>query len=289
MGIGKDGDEAPGWVDAYLIPGMKIAGGAALTAASVVAGGLTAETGVGAVAGYAAAGMGVDYVMSGIAEMRSGYSARQFAASGPGATPAPGPSSGAPGAQGAGELKDGVAPYVPAGLVTNGKQGKGLISKDLADKLFGIAGTFPGATITSLNDSDIFPDHDASKSKHGQGKAIDFVPQDKDWFKYKDYYVSQLTRGLGFPFAQAEEKGHKSANGNTASGAHLHAELANGGVTRGPSLAGEAGPEAVIPLPDGRRIPVKMDTSDLIDKLNELLSVMKDQLDTSDKIHRAVA
>jgi hypothetical protein len=33
--------------------------------------------------------------------------------------------------------------------------------------------------------------------------------------------------------------------------------MAAGGITHGPSLAGEAGPEAVVPLPDGRSIPVE--------------------------------
>jgi hypothetical protein len=32
---------------------------------------------------------------------------------------------------------------------------------------------------------------------------------------------------------------------------------AYGGVTTGPSLAGEAGPEAVVPLPGSRSIPVR--------------------------------
>jgi len=34
--------------------------------------------------------------------------------------------------------------------------------------------------------------------------------------------------------------------------------MAKGGITRGVSIAGEAGPEAVVPLPDGRSIPVRM-------------------------------
>lgn len=34
--------------------------------------------------------------------------------------------------------------------------------------------------------------------------------------------------------------------------------FAKGGITRGLSIAGEAGPEAVVPLPDGRSIPVTM-------------------------------
>lgn len=35
------------------------------------------------------------------------------------------------------------------------------------------------------------------------------------------------------------------------------ARLAEGGITRGVSIAGESGPEAVVPLPDGRTIPVR--------------------------------
>lgn len=34
--------------------------------------------------------------------------------------------------------------------------------------------------------------------------------------------------------------------------------FAKGGITRGVSIAGEAGPEAIVPLPDGRSIPVTM-------------------------------
>jgi hypothetical protein len=34
--------------------------------------------------------------------------------------------------------------------------------------------------------------------------------------------------------------------------------FANGGVTDRPAIFGEAGPEAAVPLPDGRRIPVDM-------------------------------
>ena len=33
--------------------------------------------------------------------------------------------------------------------------------------------------------------------------------------------------------------------------------MAKGGITQGPSVAGEAGPEAVVPLPDGKQIPVR--------------------------------
>ena len=38
--------------------------------------------------------------------------------------------------------------------------------------------------------------------------------------------------------------------------------MARGGITKGISIAGEAGPEAVVPLPDGRTIPVTIKLSD---------------------------
>lgn len=39
-------------------------------------------------------------------------------------------------------------------------------------------------------------------------------------------------------------------------------QYARGGITKGISIAGEAGPEAVVPLPDGRTIPVTIKLSD---------------------------
>ena len=50
--------------------------------------------------------------------------------------------------------------------------------------------------------------------------------------------------------------------------------FATGGITSGISIAGEAGPEAVVPLPDGRRIPVQMsgsaDNADVVEAINAL-------------------
>ena len=43
----------------------------------------------------------------------------------------------------------------------------------------------------------------------------------------------------------------------SASGANSMVWLQKGGITRGPSIVGEAGPEAVVPLPGGREIPVE--------------------------------
>lgn len=75
---------------------------------------------------------------------------------------------------------------------------------------------------------------------------------------------------------------HQNANG---AGSHLHVDaFAKGGITNGLSIAGEAGPEAVVPLPDGRSIPVKMDMGDMIDKLDEMIRILGDHRDTSEKI-----
>jgi hypothetical protein len=53
--------------------------------------------------------------------------------------------------------------------------------------------------------------------------------------------------------------------------------FAGGGITTGLSLAGEAGPEAVVPLPDGRRIPVQLSGADAETKalLRELIRLQK--------------
>jgi hypothetical protein len=61
--------------------------------------------------------------------------------------------------------------------------------------------------------------------------------------------------------------------------------MADGGITQGPSIAGEAGPEAVVPLPNGRSIPVDM--PGLVDGLQELISLMRMQNGISNKILQA--
>ena len=41
-------------------------------------------------------------------------------------------------------------------------------------------------------------------------------------------------------------------------------KLALGGITSGVSIAGEQGPEAVVPLPDGRTIPVEIKSTESV-------------------------
>ena len=176
-------------------------------------------------------------------------------------------------------------------LLSNGKIGTGLIDKSLQDKLAMIASAYPGSTITSLNDADSFkikkPDGGfdyphAPPDAHGKGQAVDFVPKDYDPTKAAQYVKS--LKEMGFITAQAETVGQ----GN-ATGPHLHAALKDGGITNGPSLAGEAGTEAVVPLPDGRTIPVSMDHNPLIAKFDEMISILKDHRDISEKTLWATA
>lgn len=123
--------------------------------------------------------------------------------------------------------------------------------------------------------------HDGS-SKHTQGLALDLVLNDRK--KYAE--VAAMIRDIPGVASVLDEANFPRP---TTKGDHIHVEahaekLAKGGITRGPSIAGEAGPEAVIPLPDGRSIPVKMDMSEMVSKLEEMISLLRDQRDNSEKL-----
>ena len=62
---------------------------------------------------------------------------------------------------------------------------------------------------------------------------------------------------------------------------------AAGGITAGPSIAGEAGPEAVVPLPNGRMIPVQLNTAafePLIKKLDDVATRITAAVESGQKI-----
>ena len=76
-----------------------------------------------------------------------------------------------------------------------------------------------------------------------------------------DKFIGALTGtllGKDSGFASLFGVGGGTAATTTGWGTSIYPAFAKGGITRGPSLAGEAGPEAVVPLPDGRRIPVAL-------------------------------
>jgi len=90
----------------------------------------------------------------------------------------------------------------------------------------------------------------------------------------KMYWETQAAAGMSMPeiFARfVDSAEYKMLNGLPA--------FAMGGITSGPSLAGEAGPEAVIPLPDGRRVPVMMtgqaDNSELVSEVRALRAELR--------------
>ena len=83
----------------------------------------------------------------------------------------------------------------------------------------------------------------------------------------KQIVVKSLMQAIGFGGGGLDlgsffAKSTPSFNMNQATGGlggfGMPRMMANGGITRGVSIAGEAGPEAVVPLPDGRSIPVTM-------------------------------
>jgi hypothetical protein len=155
---------------------------------------------------------------------------------------------------------------------------------------------FSGLVTTSKNDGEHVAD-----SKHYEGKAADFSvrglsPEDvvKKITAIKNIDPAKIKVWGEDKSADTDwAKSIVGAGGNVkgigiASAPHIHMELmAKGGITDGLALAGEAGPEAVIPLPDGRTVPVKMDTGELVSKMNELIMVMKDNRDYSEKILHA--
>ena len=183
----------------------------------------------------------------------------------------------------------------------------GPLDPKFAEKLAAIAGVSGLPQVSSLYRAD------NPNSKHFHGKAADFGlgalingPQSED---EKAQIIASILTGIRsnanginvfhegkthtslmdkvkdlLPDMPRPTHAYPGARG-PGNADHIHMEMmAKGGITNGPSIAGEAGPEAVIPLPDGRSIPVKIDMGDLVDAINELIAINKDQLDMQNRI-----
>ena len=167
-------------------------------------------------------------------------------------------------------------------------------------------GTDPASIQAAALIQDLFGDHfggftsvgprgkpETGNSYHTTGQALDFVlkeePTDEDGKALIDKIRKHLRANGLKDLEILDEYNHPS---DRATGKHFHVAvdklMAKGGITEGPSIAGEAGPEAVVPLPDGRSIPVKMDVSEMVSKLEEMISVMKDQRDISERTFTAM-
>lgn len=139
---------------------------------------------------------------------------------------------------------------------------------------------------SGLNDRD-------GKSKHAEGQALDLVLNDAS--KYESV-LSQIKGVAGVSFAQFERKGQKNPNGSVATGDHIHAEVsaAQGAILSGPMSGYQPnltmhGTEAVVPLNTAAQQSAAgmMDNSVMsaqLSRLEEMVSLMKNQLSVSTKI-----
>lgn len=132
-------------------------------------------------------------------------------------------------------------------------------------------------------------------SLHKSGRALDLVLNDPE--KYPG--VLDLVKSMpGVKFAQFEQAGQKNANGSVATGSHIHAEVsaARGAILSGPASGYQPnltmhGAEAVIPLNSPAAQSMGLGGSEntglmaaQLEKLEEMVSVMKNQLAVSTKI-----
>jgi hypothetical protein len=127
-------------------------------------------------------------------------------------------------------------------------------------------------------------------SLHSKGRALDFTLTDAS----KSAAVASMIRSIpGISYVKDEYLTDSASK----TGGHIHAEIsaANGAILSGPRSGYQPnltmhGTEAVVPMPDGRSIPVTGGANSgefmtaQLDKLDELISVMKSQLSVSNKL-----
>ena len=157
----------------------------------------------------------------------------------------------------------------------------GKASPALLTALREIQKQYPTARINGINDK--WHWDNAVKSDHTLGRGADITVPGMEDPKKREEILAVLNSVIASAGGTAnyEKKGEGLSSGDHF---HLKSAFKDGGVTSGPRLAGEAGPEAVIPLPDGRTIPVKMDFTKLLEKFDEMIRILKDHKDVSEDI-----
>ncbi len=137
-------------------------------------------------------------------------------------------------------------------------------------------------------------------SQHNKGQALDFALNKKPSVDEGKEIVSKIKSMGG---GQVLDEYNFPSPGATAG--HIHVgipEFAKGGIASGPKSGYKAmlhGTEAVVPLPDGKQIPVNMQNSnggnltkqmDMMSaqlmRLDEMVSLMRRQVGVSDKMLR---
>ena len=138
-----------------------------------------------------------------------------------------------------------------------------------------------------------FNDKRSGDSKHNSGEAFDIVLNDPSGYEAA---LGKIQRVPGISFAQYERAGQRNPNGSVATADHIHAQIsaANGAILSGPMSGYKPnltmhGTEAVVPLntaaqqaAGGMMDPGLMQAQ--LERLDELVSVMKNQLSVSTKI-----
>jgi hypothetical protein len=175
------------------------------------------------------------------------------------------------------------------------KSGEAVAGGESTDTLYSLAHTIQNTLgenlkyFSGLNDTG----RDAN-SKHKAGRALDIVLNDPKSYASALDMIKQMP---GVSFAQYEQKGQRNPNGSVASGDHIHAEVsaAHGAILSGPASGYKPnltmhGTEAVVPLNTAAQqaaAGMGMDSGAMsaqLDKLDELISVMKSQLGVSTRI-----
>jgi len=153
------------------------------------------------------------------------------------------------------------------------------LSQKVIDAARAIQENFSGAQFTSFNDP---VKGRSANSAHNTGNAVDIVVP-----AAQVESLRELLDSLGAKKVINEMRAPANKKAAGAWGPHIHAEFANGGIARGPRSGYPAllhGTEAVVPLPDGKTIPVRNDGSkEMINAIKDLKSSMNAAPNMSDQ------
>ena len=153
------------------------------------------------------------------------------------------------------------------------------LSQKVIDAARAIQENFSGAQFTSFNDP---VKGRSANSAHNTGNAVDIVVPAAQVETLKE-----LLDSLGAKKVINEMRAPANKKAAKAWGPHIHAEFANGGIARGPRSGFPAllhGTEAVVPLPDGKTIPVRNDgNTEMINAIKDLKNSMNPAPNMSDQ------
>jgi hypothetical protein len=151
------------------------------------------------------------------------------------------------------------------------------VSPKILDMAQKIQASVPGFRYFS-GFNDRYHNEQAPSSFHTRGQALDFTlshrPTQEEGRK-----ILQMLKSMGADYARDEYNFPSSK----ATAGHFHAhvrEFARGGIASGPESGYPAtlhGNEAVVPLPDGRTIPVDFDTQNLTTSITSKVIPLIDQ------------